>query len=461
MPARNDLRLLALPPATTLLVLSNLLAHTNAYALPRQTATIPHRELDALLYYPPLPTTAPLSPFELQRRQQENTICGYVGGDPNFPATCSAGSHCVVAQGLGVIGCCPNGNGPCTAGIFTGCVDANSGPQTEVNPYMYTCTGSNVCYRNIFDGGNVQYGCGSASTIGGTVAAAASGRSDVLPIPSVSVSLTASPSLLSTATVLGTLSLSSDIASSTSTTSTTTSATITASQSTDSTTFTSSSTDSSNSATASADASTEAPDASSSGGVNRTGAIIGGSISGAAVLLGVLAVIFFWRRKRQNKREGPGPTKTTQYVSPLSGGPDFAPVAPSQEAYDQGYMSHHLYEHGPGCPLGRGLDGPFHFAVDCPLAKPVPGSTLGSAFPAHPFTYGPGGEIVPTRRDRNGPGRDDSGAIFGAAGTADDQVPLNHEYQDFALRSGDGLAPIDEDSRPTAAVYGSRWNAHI
>ncbi|ROT42889.1 hypothetical protein SODALDRAFT_342136 [Sodiomyces alkalinus F11] len=429
MLARNDLRLLlALPPATALLVLSNLLAHANAHALPRQTTTVPYRELD-VLPYPPLPTAAPLSPFERLKRQEENTICGYISGDPDLPATCSAGSHCVVAQGLGVIGCCPNGDGPCTAGIFTGCVDANSGPQTEVNPYIYSCTGSDVCYRNVFAGGNFQYGCGSASNIGGTVAATASGRSIALPIPSVSAPLTASPSFLSRATILGTISRSGD----------------------------------DTSTTPSADPSTEAPDASTSGGVNKTGAIIGGSVSGAAVLLGVLAVVFFWRRRRQNKREGPGLSKTTHYISnPMGGGPDFAPVAPSQEAYDQGYASHGPYEHAPDCPLSRGLDAPFHHAADCPLAKAVPGSTLRSAFPAHPFTYGPGGEIVPTRGSGGIPIRNDSSGMFGVSRTADDQVPLNHDYQDFTRGFSDGLSRIDEEgSRPTTAAHGSSRNGFI
>ncbi|KAJ8116679.1 hypothetical protein ONZ43_g4387 [Nemania bipapillata] len=129
-----------LPPATAVLLLSVVFDRTNGHALPRQTKIVQFHELD-VIPFPPLPTGEPLSPSDLRLRQ-ENTVCGYLGGSLDFPATCSLGSHCVLDAVNSVVGCCPNG-GPCTTGVFTGCVDRNSDPQTEINPYVYTCQGTN------------------------------------------------------------------------------------------------------------------------------------------------------------------------------------------------------------------------------------------------------------------------------------------------------------------------------
>ncbi|RYO74338.1 hypothetical protein DL764_010863 [Monosporascus ibericus] len=133
-----------LPPSAAFLFLAWILRTAEGHALPRQTKTVEPHELNVVAW-PPLPTDAPISPFELRRRQ-ENTICGYIGGNSALPATCAPGSHCVLDTANGIVGCCPNG-GVCTTGIFTGCVDGNSGPQTEINPYVYTCGGSDL-YQN-------------------------------------------------------------------------------------------------------------------------------------------------------------------------------------------------------------------------------------------------------------------------------------------------------------------------
>ncbi|KAJ9136511.1 hypothetical protein NKR23_g9895 [Pleurostoma richardsiae] len=151
---------LRLPSPTALLLLSTILDLTQARTLPLppQTRTVDHRQLDVIAW-PPLPTSPPIDLAhlnELRRRQDTNTVCGFIGGDPGLPATCSAGSHCVLDTEHGAVGCCPNGQETCTTGVFTGCVDFNSGPQTEINPYVFTCQGSDVCYRNVFDGGFFQ-----------------------------------------------------------------------------------------------------------------------------------------------------------------------------------------------------------------------------------------------------------------------------------------------------------------
>jgi hypothetical protein len=157
-----------LPP---LFVLSGFLNFATGHVLPQPTKTVDFHEINALSY-PFAATAAPDDSF-LQRRQF-NTVCGYIGGDPGLPATCSAGSHCVVDADHGAVGCCPNA-GSCTQGVFTNCVDADSGPQTEVNPYVFTCKGSNSCYKNSFDGGFFQYGCGSTSGLATKVVPTASG----------------------------------------------------------------------------------------------------------------------------------------------------------------------------------------------------------------------------------------------------------------------------------------------
>ncbi|KAI1369286.1 hypothetical protein F5Y08DRAFT_149651 [Xylaria arbuscula] len=320
---------LRLPPATAALLLSFVFSLTDAHALPQQTKVVTFRELN-VIPFPPLPTDSPLSPFDLQRRQ-ENTVCGYLGGDENLPATCSLGSHCVLDAVNSVVGCCPNG-GTCTTGVFTGCVDKNSDPQTEINPYVFTCQGGDVCYKNSFAGGYFQYGCGTASTLGTTVQTSAEGATTALSIETVDVSLTQSPISLTSPTIIGstasttTKSRSSTSSDSTSTSSSTSSHT----KSSSSTTHPSSSTNT-HSSTASSATSTQT-DAPPTAGQTRTGAIIGGVVGGAAALISLIALGFFClRRRNRNHRTGPGPAPkappTTHYTSPMeSHGAAFAPL---------------------------------------------------------------------------------------------------------------------------------------
>ncbi|KAL2267247.1 hypothetical protein VTJ83DRAFT_4524 [Remersonia thermophila] len=296
-----------LPRPTALLLVSSILQLTSARTvpkLPRKTpepaATIPHRLLN-VQPWPLRPTPPPGARLLAFRRRQleNNTICGYIGGDAALPATCGAGSHCVVDTEHNVVGCCPDGIGSCTTGVFTGCVDANSGPQTEVNPYIYSCTGSDVCYRNVFEGGYSQFGCGTASDLAATVLNSASGATGTLARPTVSVSLTDSVSTLAEPTTLGTIS-SSRTSSSTSTSSSSPS---------------SSSSSSSSSASESSTSTSDSPTAATSGATApswtetsnyRTGAIVGGTIGGLAVLIALVALAFFFLRRRN---ANPAPTR--------------------------------------------------------------------------------------------------------------------------------------------------------
>lgn len=442
-----------LPTPTALLLLSSL-AHLASAHVARQTpAIIPHRPLNVAAYPPlPAPTSPPLDRQalnELLRRQDTNTICGYINGVSSLPATCSAGSHCVVDTEHGVVGCCPNGQDTCTAGVYTACVDPNSGPQTVVNPYVYTCTGSNVCYQNAFQGGYSQFGCGTASDLAATVAQSASGLDDAITITSADIAFTQSPSSLAVPTTLGTntntrSSLETSSGSSESKTTLTTSA---PSSTAGSSSGTASSTSSSTSASASASVSTSSTASSSSssatssatstptaapaatgnggGGVNRTGAIVGGSIAGLAVLAGILAAAaYIMRRRAGNSRQGPGPRPgDTQYISPMSG------------------------DGGAWAPLGQdssGLGG----GPKTVGGKPITHITGESEGRNTVWQYGDVGH-----QQRGGVGAAGAAAYHGAYASphdssSDDEVPLRHgspEIDDFSRGFNDALSRIGEE----------------
>ncbi|KAI1812973.1 hypothetical protein GGS20DRAFT_502335 [Poronia punctata] len=373
-PSFNDI-FLRLPPSSAILVLNAVFGLTAGHAVPRQTKVVDFHTL-SVIPFPPAPTDAPRSPFDLLRRE-DNTICGYIGGNPDLPATCLAGSHCVLDAANSAVGCCPNG-GACTTGVFTGCVDWNSDPQTEINPYVFTCQGSDVCYKNNFAGGYFQYGCGTAFDLGTTVHASASGASAALSIGTVHVSLTESAKSLATPTTIGTwptetgesretsatsetspTSGSSETSqnrqtstadetsqtsetsitggtsttgettpasTSSSTTLSTTTSDTTSSQShsssstnskTDSSSSTSSKTQSTSSTTAAVETSSSTPSPSTTEAAgpakkNHTGAIVGGVIGGAAGLLSILALLFFCLRRRKNPNRRTGPGAAPQ-----------------------------------------------------------------------------------------------------------------------------------------------------
>ncbi|KAG5980982.1 hypothetical protein E4U55_003436 [Claviceps digitariae] len=189
-------------PTLLILVLSSIVA---SHVVPRETDSPESQHLSNVVVSRPilglaLATSAPASTSQ-PLRQQSNTVCGYIGGNPDLPATCISGSHCAVDVEHGAIGCCPD-EGSCKGGIFTGCVDRNSGPQTVADPYVFTCRGPNVCYKNQFAGGYFQYGCGTASALATTVLASAPGR-PAITLPSISAKLTATLTHLSEPTSLG------------------------------------------------------------------------------------------------------------------------------------------------------------------------------------------------------------------------------------------------------------------
>ncbi|AEO60896.1 hypothetical protein MYCTH_2310612 [Thermothelomyces thermophilus ATCC 42464] len=340
-----------LPQSAALLLLSSILQLTDAHAVqrlprktPEPTITVPYRALNVAPW--PLHATPPPGgdTFANRRRQLDdtfNTVCGYINGDQNLPATCGQGSHCVVDTDHNVVGCCPNGAPSCTAGVFTGCVDGNSGPQTEVNPYIYSCTGSDVCYMNVYEGGFSQYGCGTASDLAATVQNSASGITAVLTRPTVSVSYTQGISTLSEPTTLGTPR------------SRTRSSTVRTSHSSSATSASSTSSESTSSTSEPA-----APPATDKS--YRTGAIIGGTIGGLAVLIALGALAFFLRRRNANIRQGPGlggvrgkiisppqPGKGTGFAALASDDADAFETGPAGSVLNQPYPQQQQQQQQP------------------------------------------------------------------------------------------------------------------
>ncbi|KAI1394026.1 uncharacterized protein F4822DRAFT_34071 [Hypoxylon trugodes] len=496
---------LRLPPATAALLISAAFGLTNGHALPRQTKTVELHELNVVSF--PQPTEAPILLSDLLPRQAQNTVCGYIGGDTNLPATCSAGSHCVLEKDHGVVGCCPDG-GPCSTGIFTGCVDRNSDLQTELNPYVYTCQGSNVCYRNEFAGGYFQFGCGTASSLGTTVETSVDGMTSLV-FESNSMLLTALPTALPEPTSIGsqpssvtddpTGDPSSSLPNSSSPNATPTSATSVSSASnslsssslltssgsssssssssskSSSTTKTSSSTTASSSSTgtptttnsAPVESSTDpsAPAAVGSSTTNR-GAIIGGSIAGAAVLIAVLvAIALFYLRKRRNNREGPGPLPTdapprTDYISPMSShGAAFAPLPSWQDdEEDTRPLTQYPQPYHP-------IQEPWQAEPSMAAAARPPTTNRGFSQPLryHPATIRPvvplggvGTGLTPVAEEENPSERGDHDRpSTGTTGVGMAGGPRSSELDDFSRAyssAGIGTQEIEDDRQPLTAT---------
>ncbi|KAK3352662.1 hypothetical protein B0T25DRAFT_500931 [Lasiosphaeria hispida] len=420
-----------LPPPTVAILLTSILDLTAAHILrpaPRgtqpATTTVPFHALNVISWpvQPTPPPVAALSPLDLFRRQDDlNTVCGYIGGDSDLPATCSGGSHCVLDLEHNVVGCCPNGESKCTQGVYTGCVDGNSDPQTEVNPYVYTCGGGNVCYKNNFDGGFSQFGCGTASDLATTVLATASDLTGTLTRTSMSISFTATASSLSKPTTLGTK---------------TTSRTSTSSKSTSTSPTTSSSGRPTGPPTGVPGGVAAPGDSPGAPGSDRLGAIVGGTLAGIGVLIAILALAFFGirQRRRGNVRSGPDGAAPTFIPAPPNGGPPgagFTPLHQDNESYETGMRPGTQPLSGnPVFSTDLTAGGPSPFAYQgagTHTSYPPPG--VGYVYPGQfPAAFAAGGGI--------GPG----GALIPG-----DQVPLRREIDDFSQGFTAALGRIGEE----------------
>ena len=276
------------------------------------TTTVPFRALNVVSW--PLPTgTSHPHP----RLRRSNTICGYIGGDPGLPATCSAGSHCVLDSEHNAVGCCPDGADRCTAGVYTGCVDGDAA--TDSNPYVYTCSSGSYCYKNDFGAGYYQYGCGAASTLGQSVAATASGKAS-LALSSARVTFTGTYTATTEASSSAAASTSSSLSSSLAISSVlvSSSSSSTYSPSSSSSPSLSSAAESPSSPTTSASTSSTSAAAketsthnssdpsnlhNTGSGKDRAGVIIGATISGVAGLIALasLAIFCIWKRRKARR----------------------------------------------------------------------------------------------------------------------------------------------------------------
>ncbi|KAI0404152.1 hypothetical protein F4802DRAFT_615953 [Xylaria palmicola] len=492
MPRPSFRDILRLPPATAVFLLSAVFDLTGGHALPRQTKVVQLRELDVIAF-PPMPTGEPPYHFGHPPRQ-ENTICGYLGGNPDLPATCSLGSHCVLDPANSVVGCCPNG-GACTTGVFTGCVDRHNEPQTEINPYVFTCQGNDVCFKNNFAGGYFQYGCGTASELGTTVQTSANGATTALSIETVDVSLTGSPTSLTIPTTIGS-SVSTETSSSDQISSLTTSeslssmvsqSSITTDSSVSSSSILSTPPTSSNSATSTTSSRTSRTSRSSSRtsshsttsrtrssssrssthsrsttshppfitasptptGVedpqsakqSQTGAIIGGVVGGAAAAISLVALVFFClRRRNRNHRIGPGPTPSpppaTQYTGPMqSHGAAFAPLPSWHEHDDEASSGGHSH---PEPPEPYGPLEPTHAGPSSTLRNP----------PNPPPLADPHGPLEPAL---SAPAPANLGAGASAAGAArgfSQPLRYNPAYMPIGMSQPKGsLTPVAEEDQ--------------
>lgn len=128
-------RLFTMPSSSILFLFSAAFSATSALPWKGPQATATYDAAD----WSPRPTLASVSERELFPRAlffSANT-CGFVGGDYYSSITCGSASSCVWDTARAFLGCCPN-NGICTTGVYTGCVDTQSGQQTVVDPAVTT-----------------------------------------------------------------------------------------------------------------------------------------------------------------------------------------------------------------------------------------------------------------------------------------------------------------------------------
>lgn len=112
----------AMPSSSMLLLFSFAFSLTNALPWTGAQQTNVYREAA----WSPAPTAVPNIPANIFKRAAVDVnVCGWIGGNSGIPAVCSAGSSCVHDTIHAVVGCCTT-DGPCTAGVYSSCVDKNS-----------------------------------------------------------------------------------------------------------------------------------------------------------------------------------------------------------------------------------------------------------------------------------------------------------------------------------------------
>lgn len=139
LSAMND-RLFTMPSSSKVLLFSAAFGLTSALPWTGPKPTLTYVQAN----WTPRPTQGSIAKRELFARSlffSANT-CGWTGGDFSSVVTCSSLSSCVWDTARSFIGCCPS-NAPCSTGVYTGCVDAQSGSQTVIDPAVTTWYVSN------------------------------------------------------------------------------------------------------------------------------------------------------------------------------------------------------------------------------------------------------------------------------------------------------------------------------
>ncbi|TAQ91610.1 hypothetical protein B7494_g124 [Chlorociboria aeruginascens] len=315
-----------MPSSSIFLLFSTIYPWANGMPWPEPVQTSVYQPDE----WSPRPTDTPASPARIFKRDSLPVdICGWIGGVSSNSAVCPSGSSCVHDTIHAFVGCCAT-SGPCTAGVYTACVDKNSpgwSAATGDQPNgVYTCAGTSLCYRNTFAGDYYQYGCGSTNWAA-NVETSFKGQATNLFLQVVYTgvnfdTVTATPLVASSSSSSSTSSSSSSV-----------------SQTSSSATTSSPSQTPGGAALAQSPSPTVAATASTGKTSTSTGVVAGATVGSIAGLAGLAALILFCfrRRKRQpqsrvafwkihphlEKDQGPFQqiprSAPEEYISPMSG----------------------------------------------------------------------------------------------------------------------------------------------
>jgi hypothetical protein len=206
---------------------------------------------------------------------------------------------------------------------------------------------------------------------------------------------------------------------------------------------------------------TQAPSSPQSGSsADRTGAIVGGTIVGVAILIALIAFgIYFWRRRR-NVRRGPGINANPQSINPMSGpASGFAPLDGANQGSETGLLADR--QASTDNTSGEAVF-PTHPVVE-PLKSPDSGKSS---------RYG--GSTAPPQTGYRYPGQYPAayatqGGAVAASIFAPERIPLTTEIDHFSRGFSDVLGRIGEEEEyeiddstnngDMAGVSGSNMNS--
>ncbi|PQE26128.1 transmembrane alpha-helix domain-containing protein [Rutstroemia sp. NJR-2017a BBW] len=293
MSRNPKIRLLVMPSPAIILLFSSIFGSASAvpWAVAKATATYNPDE------WSPRPTNTPLAARDIFKRSSVDVdVCGWIGGNSAQPVGCASGSSCI-HDTLGFVGCCPTSSAgaspiPCTDGLYTTCIDKNSAGYSAnsflINNGVLSCPAASSCYRIIYPESYTQFGCGAS---GGDITADTSfaGQATDLRLQFVYTGVSFDPAItIQNPSIFGAA---------------TSFPTRTASTTASSPDSTASATAGKASLTNSGPQSTTSAASSGSKGKSNTGAIVGGTIGGLVVVIGVALLAFFLIKRKGNHRK--------------------------------------------------------------------------------------------------------------------------------------------------------------